>query len=766
MMHWLFKLDAVPEGDGLRLGWLAPWPAWLWVLVVIGILVFVAWCYRGALISRPWRVGLAAIRIMVLLLVAILLNGPVLESPRQHRTSDQVLVLLDRSGSMAVPDVGIDSTNSINRITRESQMKRLLDRTLPAWRELSDDRIVRWFGFHGHAFEKSLEPGRIVPSLDDPLGDHTRIDEAVARAITMAAGGPVSAAVVFSDGRSDHELRPRHVSKIRAAGVPVIAIPLGSPEAVGDLALERVTAPHRAFTGDRVPVQVTVTRRGAATEAFDIVLRDRLTGRELDRVQIEPGEDPVVESTLLGIPDLGGTATWSVTLEPDRPDLVAENNQHDLDIDLLDEPLRVLYVEGGPRWEYRYLKNLLLREESIECSILLLSADRSFAQEGDRPLSRLPVTAEEFESFDVVIIGDVPAGVMSPDQHRLLQEAVGSGGAGLLWIGGEIATPESWGSTDLAEVLPFTGPFDLPAIGSMVQIRPTEEADRLGVLQLSAAGSSTWPDALQDERVDWSKLRWAQWIQPRQVKPTATILAETVRMRDQENAMPIVLGIRYGLGRSIFVATDEIWRWRYGRGEQFGEQFWVQLIRHLGRASLSAARGVAELVPSQRQVPVGQVLQLRLEVFDESVLLSLPEFVSVSVTDEEGRLVTEVALRRGTDARDTWIGAWVPSRSGAFRLAVDVPDLVLETDVRVEDTSREYHRPEADHAALEALAEATGGQVLQPSEIELLVELLPDRSITEVDVRRAGLWDAPIVFLLLVLLVAMEWTARRLLRLA
>ena len=766
MMRWLFNLDALPEGDGLRLGWLAPWPAWLWVLVIIGIFLFVAWCYRGAVISRPARVSLASLRIIILFLVAILLNGPVLESPREHHTPDQVLVLLDRSGSMSVPDVTLDPGDPDARSTREAQMVSLLEQTEPLWESLSQDRTVRWFGFHGHAFEQTPSTESTIPPLDDPLGDHTRVDEAIARAIAMSAGGPVSAAVVFTDGRSDHDLRVRHVSEIRAAGVPVIAVPLGSSEAVGDLVLEHVTAPEQAFTGDRVPVQVAVTRRGAANEAFDLVLRDRRTGRELDRAEIEPGEDARVDATLLGIPELGGTATWTVTIEPDRPDLVSDNNWSDIDINLLDEPLRVLYVEGGPRWEYRYLKNLLLREESIESSIMLLSADRSFAQEGDRPLKRLPVTAEEFEAFDVIILGDVPSGVMSPDQHQLLQDAVGTGGAGLLWSAGEVATPSSWGTTELADTLPFSGPFDLPTIGSSVQLLPTEEAERLGVLQVSEPGTSEWPTVLRDNDVDWSKLQWAQWVQPQQVKPTASVLAETVRLRDGDDPIPLVMSVRYGLGRSVYVVTDEIWRWRYGRGEQFGEQFWIQLIRHLGRASLSATRGVAELTPSRRQVPVGQVLQLRLEVFDESVLLQLPDSISVSAIDPEGRVVTQVALRRSNEARDTWLGTWVPAQAGSFRLTVDLPDLVLETDVRVEDISREYRRPEADHAALASLVEMTGGHLVAPVDVESLVDVLPDRSITEIEVRRAGLWDAPIVFIVLVLLLALEWAGRRLLRLA
>ncbi len=765
MIRWLFNLDYLPSGDEFHLGWLAPWPLWLWILVILGIFVFTIWCYRGSSRAPKRHVALGLIRFILLVVVAVLLNGPVLESHRELHTVDQVLVLIDESGSMAVPDV-VDDPLQDNRMTRQEQVRRLLEETGEEWDRISEERDVRWFGFHGHPYQMDAPDHSIPLNLERPLGSHTRIDESIARAIAVSAGGPISAAVVFSDGRSDHGLKSRPIADIRSAGVKVIVVPVGSAEAMGDLVLESVTAPDQAFTGDRVPVQVAITRRGSTKEAFDIVLRDRRTGIELDRKRVDGGEQVRVEETLMGVPDLGGTATWSITIEPDKPDLVADNNQKDLDVELLDEPLRVLYVEGSPRWEYRYLKNLLIREKSIESSIMLLSADRSFAQEGDRPLSRLPVTVDEFSQFDVIIIGDVPSGVMSPEQHHLLQEAVAAGGAGLLWIGGEISTPSSWAQTELADTFPFNGPFEMPSIGSPVQMQPTDEARRSGVLQLSDDGSSQWPQVLQDENTDWSKLQWAQWIQPSQLKPTSSVLAETIRVRDQDLPIPLIMSIRYGIGRSIYVTTDEIWRWRYGRGEQLGEQFWIQLIRHLGRASLAAAREIAELVPSQRQIPVGQVLQLKLKVFDESTQINMPESISVSVINTEGRLSTNLDLQQSAQDLDTWTGAWVPAWAGIFRLSVDLNGVDIETQVRVEDVTLEYQRPETDHDSLATLAEMTGGEVVEPDSIESLFNSLPDRSINETEIRRAGLWDAPFIFILLMVLLTLEWTGRRLLRLA
>src|SRR4029453_5528316 len=114
---------------------------------------------------------------------------------------------------------------------------------------------------------------------------------------------------------------------------------------------------------------------------------------------------------------------------------------------VVSRPLRVLYVEGYPRWEYRFVKELIRREKSIESSVMLISASSDFAQEGNVPITRLPRSPEEFAAYDVVILGDVPAGFFSPEQLEMLRDHVAERGAGLLCIAGERAVPSSYART-------------------------------------------------------------------------------------------------------------------------------------------------------------------------------------------------------------------------------------------------------------------------------------------------------------------------------
>merc|ERR1711965_1201187 len=119
---------------------------------------------------------------------------------------------------------------------------------------------------------------------------------------------------------------------------------------------------------------------------------------------------------------------------------------------------------------------------------------------------------------------------------------------------------------------------------------PTPVAERLGVLRLAdEASGEGWPEDLTDPTFGWSQLQWVQRIDRERIKPTAEILAEAVPVDDSiSETTPLVITMRYGAGQILYVATDEIWRWRYGRGEQLYERFWVQLLRLLGREAVES----------------------------------------------------------------------------------------------------------------------------------------------------------------------------------
>jgi uncharacterized membrane protein len=398
---------------------------------------------------------------------------------------------------------------------------------------------------------------------------------------------------------------------------------------------------------------------------------------------------------------------------------------------------------------------------------MLLSADRDFAQEGNAPITRLPRSAEEFGAFDVIVLGDVPATFFTPQQRELIRDQVAERGTGLLWIGGERATPTSYAGTVLADLLPIRGSLALRPVEAAVNMVPTPLAERLGVLRIVTGDDDTWPAALADPATGWSQLWWAQRIDPTQLKPTAEPLAETVRSFNGM-PLPLVVHMRYGSGQTIYVATDEIWRWRYGRGELLPEQFWVQMVRMLGRESISGGDDAAVIDIDPRRVAFGQPVRIAVTLRDARLAAMAPERIGAVIETADGELVAEIELRRGSEGDDLYAVTWIPDQAGTMRVRITDPALAslrLEDEMDVFRPDDELRRPETDHPLLASLAAQTGGRVLRPNELDELPASLPNRSVTTVSIISERIWNTPLAFGLVLLLLTLEWVGRKLVRL-
>jgi len=301
-----------------------------------------------------------------------------------------------------------------------------------------------------------------------------------------------------------------------------------------------------------------------------------------------------------------------------------------------------------------------------------------------------------------------------------------------------------------------------------VNMVPTPLADRLGVLRLSSDPDISWPRDLSDPAFGWSSLHYTQRIEPGRLKPTAEVLTTTARLF-QGTPLPLVMHLRYGAGQSIYIATDEIWRWRYGRGELYPERFWVQLIRMLGRESLTTSDSPVRLEVTPRRVTTEQAMRIDLELLDARLAEESRATVAVQLETEDGRLVAQIELRRIDDERQRYAASYLADVTGSLRVRVNDPTLPGLDDrvpVEVYAPDDELRRPETDHRLLASLAAETGGAVLMPQQITELPSLLPNRAVTSINPLNEGIWDSPLAFALILLALTGEWIGRKLLRLA
>lgn len=781
----LFGLRGVSLDDpSVHLELARHWPAWVWAFLIVACVGGAAWSYWRLVGRGAVRAALAVARALVLGLVLWMLAGPQLVKQSERVEKDWVIVLVDRSQSMRIPD----APPNVGAATREDQLRAVMAAAWGPLSQLQHDRHVLLLGFDSGAFDlKPLPPGPPGSPLVDlasPDGRRTDLARALDQALRRVASKPVAGVLLVSDGRASEEI-PRSVLKqVEARQIPIFAVPLGSPTPVPDWAVERVDAPGAAFLGDLVPVAAEVELRGAVAGGSARVELVDSAGGTLDAktVQVNPGERQRV--LLSAKAQHEGLAKWVVRVLPEGVDLSPENNSSAFDVDVADRPIRVLYFDGYPRWEYRYLKNLLVREKSIKSSVMILSGDKRYIQEGSEPLPAIPRSPAEWGSFDVIVLGDLHPGLFSPEQLGAIRDQVSKRGAGLLWIGGAGATPGAWIGSPLADLLPFVprggaaSDSGLPVWTRPVLLAPGPAAEKYAVLRLGDAAGEAWPDALSDPSAGWSSLRFAQRIERAWLKPTAEVLAVARPSGGDDaasQALPIVATMRYGAGRVAYVGTDEIWRLRYGRGEALPERFYVPLMRLLARESLGRGGQRALLTVAPSPAFVDQQVQITLRLVDESLVAGAPRGASVRVApvgapQGQGEVV-ELRVESGNAERTpTFAAAFIPSEPGLYRVEPgDAALMGLGLAARLEVTlpHDELRDPQTNHPLLATLAQHSGGRVLAPDELAQLGSLLPNRQIRVVGAAHVEtLWDKPVVWTVLMLLLGLEWIGRRIIRLS
>ncbi len=801
-LNRILGFESLRLGDpGVTLDWTRPVPSWGWLLIVLAAAALGSWSYRKLDGPRAPRAFFASLRALLLILIAVLISGPRLARQNQTVEKDWIVVLADRSASMTVRDA---PSNSGSAQSRDEQLAATLAAADPTWETATKDRRVLWLGFDSGVSTLRPPADRARPDLAPANGRATDLAAALAQAARLTAARPVAGFVLLSDGRTTTPPSDDLLTQLQGRQIPVLSVALGNPTPQADLAVERTEAPSAAFVNDTVPVSVTISRsKGDNPAGIKVTLVNIATGEVLDEQPATFADTEFERRVILTTkPTTPGPTTWVVRLVGPTPDIVPTNDTAELSITLVDRPLRVAYFDGYPRWEYRYLKNLLLREKTITSSISLLASQRKFIQEGSDPLLALPRTAQDWRKFDVVILGDLRPEMFSKEQLALLRDHVSRDGGGVLMIGGPGPMPNAWRGSPAADLIPFTlgtseSASPIAAWLEPVIMRPTPVAERLGLLRLSDDPRETWPAILNDPDAGWTALRLAQRLDPQRLKPAAETIATAIPLSQLAASTPpspsettspgepLVVTMRYGAGRVVYVATDEIWRWRYGRGETLPERFWLPIIRMLARQGLETSGQPAVLTASPSRAQVDRPVQVSVRLVDQSLLDARPTNIRVRAraktptpsnttlpptAPDLGLILTpQTDSETGSEAPNLFATTWLPTEPGTYTLTIDDPLLpagLPGQDVVVAYPDDELRSPQTDHALMASIADRTGGKVVEPARLSEALAQLPDRQIRLVGTPTVEtLWDKPFVWVLLMVILCTEWIGRRLIRL-
>lgn len=786
IIEWLLGLEGGFLGrDGeLSISFDSRWPlgdyigAFTWNILLLGLTVGMVWLvYRRDGHSQRIRVLLGAVRLALLTLVIVLLNRPQL-TVTQSRVEPSVLaILIDDSLSMRLNDMQRDGSN-ITRLAAAQNLLTAGDARLI--QDLAKIHQIRLYRFSLGAMPIEMPPvdapdatSRLVETLAgiEAQGSQTRVMESVEAVLRELQGQRVAGVVLLTDGRDTESGDAQTLSQLAELGTKVYPVPIGTDVGLRNLEIETLAVQESVFSGDIVNVKVGLRGTGVpAGMPVKLVLKDGAGTPVLDNGQ--PVESQVVfagdglqQAELQFVPTAAGTADLQIEVVPIAGEIDDKDNVRSTQIAVLDANIRVLYVEGYPRWEYRYLKQELLRDKTIEVSCLLTSADASFAQEGDLPITRFPETLEELMEYDAVVFGDVDPRQFTDAQLQLVNEFVSRRGGGFGMVAGVRFSPQNYRNTAIEPLLPV----DITRVeGDSFARQNIAEGFRPSLTEDGRDSSifRFFRDPQVNDDYVKGKIQELFWYcRGVTAKPG---IGETLAFHPRETGpdgrpAPVLVVGRFGTGRTLFSAIDDTWRWRYYTGEQIFNSYWVQTLRYLSRGKKLGQRKMTFV--SERPVyQMGESARLSARVLDPQLLMQLPDELRVQVQDERGQILRDLTLIRRSGQGDVFTGGFSADRLGRLtaRLvspATGMDDLTLPIEVAV--PRLELKEPKVDRASLARIATGTGGQVVELAQAIDLPRIIPSAKKDIPLITSGPLWAAPLMLVLFTALITTEWIVRK-----
>lgn len=707
------------------------------------------------------RAVLLAGRVAAVLVLAWCLLRPVLVVASAVPSRNVVAVLVDDSRSMRIPDYNNEPRAAFVRQHLSSPDSSL-------YHALAQQFQVRFYRTSGRG-------GRAAPLADSSFASsRSQLVDAALRVEDDLVGTPVAGVLLVSDGADngselgDRDRLMEQMVALKARGVPVFTVGVGTERFARDIEVVSVTAPRWVLRGGNVVVEAVVMQRGFGGRTVPVEVEDggRIVARETVTL---PRDGEAVTARVRAPATEAGARLLTVRIPLQDGELIDRNNARTAVVSVRARREKILYVEGEPRPEVKFLRRAVAADSNLQLVTIVRTArDKYLRLSVDDSLelaAGFPRTREELFKYRAVVLGSIEAAAFTLDQLRMLADFVSERGGGLIALGGRSAFAEGgFRGTPLDDVLPLemVGDPGEPDSTALRYVRPvlTEAGRWHAAVQLAGSDSLT--------RARWDTLPAVTTLnQFGRPKPGATVLLSARDVNGGETR-PLLAVQRFGRGRSAAFAAQDSWLWQMAAevevDDDSHETFWRQLLRWL----VTDVPDRVEAVAASDGAQPNESVRIRSEVFDE-------RFVRVN----GAKLVAELEAPNGT--RTPLPFEWSGARDGEYVSDALLGDVGVYTvhasavvagpkadTLRAEpihlaavSSEREYFGAERRSALLRQLAEETGGRYYEPNEAMNVARDLTHSASGVTVVDRKDLWDMPVVFLLLALALAGEWAYRR-----
>ena len=734
------------------------------VLLLLALIPVVVWLlYKRT--TRPltprWKSLLVGLRSAVLILLLFMLMRPVITTFQVNPQETYLAVLVDDSASMQI-------TDTPGAMSRQQAVADSLYGDGGILAGLSERYQVRTF-----AFNQSVR--RVSDETElNAEGNASGLDQAIRQVADQLGGLPLSAVLMISDGADNTDADPLlSARELAARQIPVFTVGVGQEQIPRDVGISNVAAASTILDNTVFDVQVDLTQQG-------------YSGRQVN-LRVMDGETEVA-SRLVTLGEDGGSRRFDLEVTPERKEpilyelqvdeldgeIVLQNNRYQFLVDNSERPpLNILYVEGHPRNEFKFIRRAVESDTSLRLASYLRTGPGRFYRQGiNTPLelsNGFPTNIEDLYQYEAVVMGDIGRDFFTDDQLTMLQDFVAERGGGLMVAG---MLDDAFVDSVLADVMPLTlaRSDTLPGFLQGGIRRGAHATGELYAPRLTAAGEFSPLLRLDSDdginRRLWGELPTLQGIYVTgRAKPGATVLLEHPMLQHQNQALPVIATQRYGSGRSMTINTASTWRWQMLQPseDESHERLWRQMLRWL-------AQGALERVTvnfDKAFYNAGDMVNVSVKVLDAEFEADNNASLWIQRTDPLGN-TADIAMEWDINQDGTYVSRFEATDEGVYRVLVDVASAAgtgLETEKPaafvVTPSLREFNNAGRDTGMLARIAETGGGRYYELSDARQLltdIDHVPGAYSREV---QEDLWDKPWLLMLLIALMCMDWMARR-----
>ena len=720
----------------------------MWLLIVLCFALIAGLGYtvfqrQGDNLKGLRWIAVAAFQAFVLCLLLVMLWQPALRVTALKPQQNVIAVVVDDSRSMLLKqDAG----------TRVDAAKQLLNSGLL-------DKLKSRFQVRVYRAGANLER---IQNLEAVTGSQntTHLGGAMKQMMEESASLPIGAVVLLTDG-SDNAggLEADTLGEIRRRRIPIHTVGFGAEQLTKDLEVMELEVPLRALSDSRIGAAISFRHYGYKGQKAKLMVMadDKIVSSR----EVTLGEDgsPQTE-TLLFNAGLAGARRVKASIVKLNEEENASNNAQTRLINVESLKPRILYIEGEPKWEFKFIRRALEGDRNLQLTTMLRTTQNKIYRQGVEDPKELeqgfPDKEEDLFKFSGLIIGGVEASWFTPQQQTMIKNFADRRGGGVMFLAGRGALNDGgYAASSMAEIIPIL----------LTDRKGTFHRDP-ATAELTDAGRESLVVRIEEDAQKnverWKKLPFmANYQETGPAKPGATVLIDA--LPTSKGRFPLLVTQRYGRGRSSVFGSSGTWRWQMSQDvkDMSHELFWQQLSRWL----VNETPAQISALPSKQVLLDDGSVEFRADVRDKSYNPVPASTVEARIMGPAG-IAAMLPMTPDSSQPGIFTAKWDAPKPGSYVVEVLAKNGKEEmgrdvfTMIRQDGVAESFHA-EQNRQLLEGLSRQTGGNYYTPETAKALPD---DIAYSEAGVttrETKDLWNMPAIFIALLGAKAAEWMIRR-----